>query len=618
MCQHRQRTRRAIEGASADTLIPQHATAAADTKPTIPPRPCKVRPQMKDQTTKQSDAPNFAELFAPKLLTVLREGYGFTQLRADAIAGLTVAIVALPLSMAIAIASGATPAQGLYTAIVGGFFVSLLGGSRFQIGGPAGAFIVLVAATVAQHGIEGLILATFLSGLMMALVGFLRLGTFIKFVPFPVTVGFTAGIAVIIFASQIKELFGLTLAQEPGDLLEKTTALWEARSSLTPSALGVSIATVVVILGLRRWRPRWPGMLIAVGLASAVTTVLALPIQTIGTKFGGIRSSLPVPSLPLFSMESTLAVLPAALSFTLLGAIESLLSAVVADGMTGRRHRSNCELVAQGIANIGSSLFGGFCVTGTIARTATNVRAGAHGPVAGLLHAAFLLLFMLVAAPLASYIPLAALGGVLAVVAWNMVEKSAIAILIRSGWGEAAVLGVTFFLTIFRDLTEAIVVGFALGSVLFIHRMSQTTGVATDAAFVGRDEADTAHPRDEYSESYAANPDVVIYRITGALFFGAAASIGSVLDRIQDTHKALIVDFSSVPFLDSTGANMVEGLANKAREQGVTLWLTGATRNIQRVFVIHGLKRPLVHYAATVDEALEQLRERATTDHEAA
>ena len=573
---------------------------------------------MKDHTTSQGDAARFAELFTPKLVTVLREGYGLTQLRTDTIAGLTVAIVALPLSMAIAIASGATPAQGLYTAIIGGFLVSLLGGSRFQIGGPAGAFIVLVAATVAQHGMDGLILATFLSGVMLACVGFLRLGSFIKFIPFPVTVGFTAGIAVIIFASQVKELFGLTLSDEPGELLEKIPALWQARVSVTPAALSLSLATVAVILGLRRWYPHWPGMLIAVGLAAAATALLALPVQTIGTKFGGIPSSLPAPSLPPFSMEATLAVLPAAISFSLLGAIESLLSAVVADGMTGRRHRSNCELVAQGAANIGSSMFGGFCVTGTVARTATNVRAGAHGPVAGILHALFLLLFMLIAAPLASYIPLAALAGVLAVVAWNMVEKTAIAVLVRSGWGEATVLGATFFLTIFRDLTEAIVVGFALGSVLFIHRMSQTTAIAADASFVSRDEADSAHPRGEYHEEQAANPDVVIYRITGALFFGATASIGSVLDRIQDTHKALIVDFTAVPLLDSTGANMIEGLAHRAQKQGVVLWLTGASRDIQRVFVTHGLKRPLVHYSATVDEALTEVRKGAEGDPEAA
>ncbi|PTX41329.1 SulP family sulfate permease [Gemmobacter caeni] len=573
---------------------------------------------MKDQTRQTGDTPSFAELHTPKLVTVLREGYGLPQLRADAIAGLTVAIVALPLSMAIAIASGATPAQGLYTAIVGGFLVSLLGGSRFQIGGPAGAFIVLVAATVSQHGMEGLILATFLSGLMLAAVGFLRLGTFIKFIPFPVTVGFTAGIAVIIFASQIKELFGLTLDHEPGELLEKLPALWNARASLTPAALLVSAATVAIILGLRRWQPHWPGMLIAVGVAALAAALLNLSVQTIGTKFGGIPSTLPAPSLPDLSLENIMAVLPAAISFTLLGAIESLLSAVVADGMTGRRHRSNCELVAQGAANIGSALFGGFCVTGTIARTATNVRSGAHGPVAGMLHALFILLFMLIAAPLAAYIPLAALAGVLAVVAWNMIEKPAIAILVRSGWGEATVLAATFFLTIFRDLTEAIVVGFALGSVLFIQRMSKTTAIATHTPFVGRDEADSAHPRGSYDEEVAANPEVVVYRITGALFFGATASIGSVLDRIQDSHKALIVDFSAVPFLDSTGANMIEGLAHKAHKRGVALWLTGASRDIQRVFVTHGLKRPLVQYASSTEESLAAITDASSDTREVA
>ncbi len=573
---------------------------------------------MNDSTKSQDDAHSFAELYTPKLMTVLREGYGPAQLRADAIAGLTVAIVALPLSMAIAIASGASPAQGLYTAIVGGFLVSLLGGSRFQIGGPAGAFIVLVAATVAQHGMDGLILATFLSGLMLASMGFLRLGTFIKFIPFPVTVGFTAGIAVIIFASQVKELFGLSLDHEPGALLEKLPALWNARNSLTPAALALSLGTVAMILGLRRFRPHWPGMLIAVGLAAASTVLLALPVQTIGTKFGGIPSSLPMPALPVLTLDKVLEVLPAAISFTLLGAIESLLSAVVADGMTGRRHRSNCELVAQGAANVGTALFGGFCVTGTIARTATNVRAGAHGPVAGMLHAVFLLLFMLIAAPLASFIPLAALAGVLAVVAWNMIEKPAIAILIRSGWGEATVLGATFFLTIFRDLTEAIIVGFALGSVLFIQRMSRATAVATRTPFVGRDEADTAQPRGGYDEEAAANPEVVVYRITGALFFGATASIGSVLDRIQDSHKALIIDFSAVPFLDSTGANMIEGLAHKARRRGVTLWLTGASRDIRRVFVTHGLETPLVRYAGTVEAALKAFHDGADGQSEAA
>ncbi|MBE0413530.1 SulP family inorganic anion transporter [Yoonia sp.] len=557
---------------------------------------------MNTKAKEPSNAPSFAELFTPKLVTVLREGYGLAQLRADAVAGLTVAIVALPLSMAIAIASGATPAQGLYTAIVGGFLVSLLGGSRFQIGGPAGAFIVLVASTVALHGMDGLILATLMSGMMMVAVGFLRLGTYIKFIPFPVTVGFTAGIAVIIFASQIKELLGLSLTDEPGELLEKLPALWDARASLTAAALAVSVVTVAVILGLKNWRPHWPGMLIAVAVAAGATALFGLPVETIGTKFGGIPSGLPAPALPVFTVDLALQVLPAAISFTLLGAIESLLSAVVADGMTGRRHRSNSELVAQGAANIGAALFGGFCVTGTIARTATNVRAGAHGPVAGILHAIFILLFMLVAAPLAAYIPLAALAGVLAVVAWNMIERPAISVLVRSGWGDASVLGATFFLTIFRDLTEAIIVGFALGSVLFINRMSQSAAVETETPFVGQDVADSGT---SYQETTAANPEIVVYHITGAFFFGAAASIGSVLDRIQTTHKALIVDFGAVPFLDSTGANVIEGLAHKAHRQGVRLYIAAANPDIRRALLTHGVRPPETCYTTTVADALE-------------
>lgn len=554
-----------------------------------------------------SPRPSFAELFTPKLVTVLREGYTLANLRADALSGLTVAIVALPLSMAIAIASGATPAQGLYTAAVGGFLVSLLGGSRFQIGGPAGAFIVLVSATVAQHGMDGLILATFLSGFLLAAVGFLRLGTFIKFIPFPVTVGFTAGIAVIIFASQIKDLLGLTLSgPEPGPLLQKLPVLWAALPSMEPAAVALSFGTAALIIGLKRLRPHWPGMLVAVALAAAATWMFGLHVATIGSKFGGIPSTLPAPHLPALSMAKVIEVLPAALSFTLLGAIESLLSAVVADGMTGRRHRSNCELVAQGAANVGSALFGGFCVTGTIARTATNVRSGAHGPVSGMLHAVFILIFMAVAAPLAAYIPLAALAGVLAVVAWNMIEKPAIAVLLRAGWGDVAVLAATFFLTIFRDLTEAIVVGFALGSVLFIHRMSKATAVETHMPFVGEDMADEAQPRGSYDEALAANPELVVYRITGAFFFGAAASIASVLDRIQDTHKALVVDFAAVPFLDSTGANVMEGLARKAARRGVSLFVSAANPDVRKSLLAHGVCPPAVIFAASVADALSQ------------
>jgi SulP family sulfate permease len=552
--------------------------------------------------------PSFAELFTPKLVTVFREGYRASHLRADAIAGLTVAIVALPLSMAIAIASGGTPAQGLYTAIVGGFLVSALGGSRFQIGGPAGAFIVLVAATAQAHGMDGVVLATIMAGFMLMAVGLLRLGTYIKFIPYPVTVGFTAGIAVIIFASQIKELLGLTLTEaEPGPLLEKLPVLWKSLPTLDPVTVAVAVGTIVTISGLKKVRPHWPGMLIAVGGAALATVLLTLPIATIGTRFGGIPHSLPMPVIPAFSFEKVIEVFPSAISFALLGAIESLLSAVVADGMTGRRHRSNCELVGQGVANIATGLFGGICVTGTIARTATNVRAGAHGPISGMLHSAFLLIFMLLAAPLASYIPLAALAGVLAVVSWNMAEKHAFGLLLRASRGDAAVLLATFLLTIFRDLTEAIIVGFALGSVLFIHRMSQVTAVETHTPFVAEDQADDAPDhRAAYDEAKAANPDVVVYRISGAFFFGAAASIGSVLDRISDSHRTLIVDFAAVPFIDSTAANTIAGLAQKAHRKGIAVVLTGSSAGVRRELQTHGIKEPLVRFERTIDSALKK------------
>ena len=546
-------------------------------------------------------APSTVELFTPKLVTVFREGYGAAQLRRDAIAGLTVAIVALPLSMAIAIASGATPAQGLYTAIVGGFLVSALGGSRFQIGGPAGAFIVLVAATVQAHGMDGTILATLMAGAILALIGVLRLGTFIKFIPYPVTVGFTAGIAVIIFASQIRPLLGLTLpGGEPGPLAEKLPALAGAIGTADAAAIALSLGTVAVIVALKRLRPDWPGMLIAVAGSALATTLFGLPVETIGSVFGGIPQSFPMPSLPEISLEKAQAVLPAAIAFALLGSIESLLSAVVADGMTGRRHRSNCELVAQGVANMGSALFGGICVTGTIARTATNVRAGAHGPVSGMLHAVFLLAFVLIAAPLASDIPLAALAGVLAFVAWNMVEKHAFLTLLRASRGDAAVLLATFGLTIFRDLTEAIVVGFALGSVLFIHRMSKVTAVESAVPFVAEDERDD---RPDYEET-AADRDTVVYRISGAFFFGAAASIGSVLDRIADSHRRLIVDLAGVPFIDSTAANTIESLVARAKRNGVEIVLTGASADIRRALAVHGIAAPAVTMAPTIEAAL--------------
>ncbi|TIM30474.1 MAG: SulP family inorganic anion transporter [Mesorhizobium sp.] len=560
----------------------------------------------------QPAQPTFSELFTPKLATVLREGYTSEHFKADAIAGLTVAIVALPLSMAIAIASGVSPERGLYTSIIGGFLVSALGGSRFQIGGPAGAFIVLMAATVARVGVDGLLLATMMAGVLLLVIGYLRLGTYIKFIPYPVTVGFTAGIAIIIFSGQIVELFGLKLAgKEPGPLVPKLMAIGEAAGTINLAATFVALLTIVAIALMKRWRPKWPAMLIAIGLASLVVALFSLPAETIGTRFGGIPRSLQMPAFPPISFDRIVDVLPDALAFALLGAIESLLSAVVADGMTGRRHRSNCELVAQGFANIASALFGGICTTGTIARTATNVRAGAHGPVSGMIHSALLLALMLVAAPLASYIPLAALAGVLAVVCWNMFEKQAFATLLRASRGDALVLMATFLIVIFRDLTEGIVVGFALGSILFIDRMAKSIAVEPDQGLVQDDVADRTGAASAYDSSEASDADTVVYRISGAFFFGAAATVATVLDRIADQRKNFILDCSAVPFFDSTAANVIESAAHKARRAGVRFIISGASPQTRRMLINHGVKRPLVTYAASIRDARAQLKNAA-------
>ena len=550
--------------------------------------------------------PSFTELFTPKLVTILREGYRWNDFRADAVAGLTVAIVALPLSMAIAIGSGLSPDKGLYTAIIGGFLISALGGSRFQIGGPAGAFIVLVAAIVERHGYDGLVLATMMAGLMMMAVGFLRLGTSIKYIPFPVTVGFTAGIAVIIFASQVKDLLGLEIAQEPAALLPKLWAIADGIQTMNPATVALSVLATSIILGLRRLRPQWPGLLVAVMVTAALTALFNLDVATIGVRFGGMPQMLPAPSLPSFDLAMARAVLPDAVTIALLGGIESLLSAVVADGMTGRKHRSNCELVAQGAANIAAVTFGGMCVTGAVARTATNVRAGARGPVAGILHALYILLFMLIAAPLAGYIPLACLGAVLAVVAWNMAEKDDFASLLRSSWGDASVLMATFLLTIFAGLTTAIGVGVTLGAFLFLHRMAETVDVEGGGRIVSEDVADAIGEQRTTYDPRALGGDVIVYRISGALFFGATAGVSAALDRIGERPKMFVLDFTEVPLVDSTAAKALEGFAHRLHRSGTKIYIAGTRKSVRRTLLIAGLRKPLIYYSSTVEDAVAQ------------
>jgi SulP family sulfate permease len=549
--------------------------------------------------------PGFAELYTPKLVTLLREGYRLRDLQADAIAGLTVAVVALPLSMAIAIACGLSPERGLYTAIVGGFLVSALGGSRFQIGGPAGAFIVLIFSIVERQGYDGLIIATMMAGAMMLVVGFLRWGAYIKYIPYPVTVGFTAGIATIIFASQIKELLGLDLAREPAALVPKLTALAGAIGTTQPMTVAMSILAAAIILILRRVRSNWPGILIAVALCAALTGLLHLDVATIGSRFGGVPRTLPSPALPAFGLARMWTLLPDAFAIALLGAIESLLSAVVADGMSGRRHRSNCELVAQGVANIAAPIFGGMPVTGTIARTATNVRAGARGPISGMLHALYVLLFMLIAAPLAAYIPLAALGAVLAVVAWSMAEKEEFIALVRAFGADALVLLATFLLTIFESLTLGIGVGVTLSAFLFLHRMAEAVEVREGRAAVGEDEADSSEAAMIGAEA-SPNSDLMVYKISGAFFFGATAAVSAALDRIGQYPCAFVFDFADVSLIDTTAAKALAAFVRKLRRANTRVSIAQARPAVQSALLSAGLREPDVSYVGTIVEARER------------
>jgi len=447
-------------------------------------------------------------LFVPKTVTVLRQGYGLGDFRADLIAGLTVAIVALPLAMALAIASGAKPEVGLITAVVAGFLISALGGSRFQIGGPTGAFVVIVYGVITNHGYDGLLMATLMAGGMLIVAGLARVGTLIKYIPDPVTTGFTSGIAVIILASQIKDFLGLTAEGVPAEFIPKLRALWAARDSLSLTALGLAAGCLAAILLLRRYAPKIPGFLVVTVAAAAAVALLRLPAETIGTRFGEAPSAIPLPSLGFWDWGKARAVLPSAFTIALLAGVESLLSAVVADQMTGARHRSNMELVAQGVANVASAAVGGLPATGAIARTATNVRTGARSPMAGMAHAVFILLFMLVLAPVMTFVPLAALAAILVVVALNMAEAHRFRLILGTSLGDRTVLLSTFALTVLVDLTVAIEVGMVMAAFLFMHRMAALSSVEGGGALIEEDLDDltasspTAHREAETAKAH--------------------------------------------------------------------------------------------------------------------
>lgn len=552
------------------------------------------------------DAAQYGRMFVPKLYTVLRGGYGWADLRADAIAGLTVAIVALPLAMALAIASGTTPEKGLYTAIIAGFLISALGGSRVQIGGPTAAFIPVVFVVIQKFGFGGLILCTLLAGLMLIGAGLLRLGTLMKYMPQPVITGFTAGIAVSIFSSQVKDVLGLRMESVPAEFFARWSAYARHIATTQPAAVVLAVLGLAIIIALRRWKPNWPGFLIALLVCTGVCIAFAMPAETIGSRFGSLPSSLPVFDFPHIPFERTFELLPSAFTIAFLAGVESLLSAVVADGMTGGRHRSNGELVAQGVANVGAALFGGLPATGAIARTATNIRAGGRSPVAGMLHAVFLLVFMLLLTPWMRYVPLAALAAVLLVVAWNMSEYQHFRHTMSAPKGDRLVLLLTFFLTVFFDLTIAIEAGIVTAAFVFMFRMADAFEVSSGIKLIDENGDDRTGGADPTQR--ARLPEgVEAFQISGPLFFGAASRLDELLDQFFEPPKVFILRMRLVPIIDASGVHALKTLFDRCRRRGIVLIISGLQAQPRQVVRKMGLdlREGELHFVADFESALQ-------------
>jgi len=534
------------------------------------------------------------------LRTYSRQDFG-----ADLLAGFTVGLVALPLAMAFGIASGVTPQAGLYTAIIAGGLISALGGSRMQIGGPTGAFVVIVAGIVAKFGVAGLALVTMMAGAMLIVMGLTGLGSAVKFIPRPVTIGFTNGIALLIASTQIKDFLGLKIGDVPSAFIPRMAVLIGHLGTLDWRAAGLSLATLAVIIFLPRITRRIPGSILALLGCTIFVALFHVPIETIGSKFGGIPAGFPKLSIPAFKLDQVLLLFPSAMTVALLAAVESLLSAVVADSMSGTRHNSNMELVAQGIANLASPLFGGIPATGAIARTATNIRAGARTPVSGVIHALTLLMVLVIAAPLARYIPLATLAAVLFVVAYNMGEWREIGTILRLSPADIAVWAATFALTVLADLTVAVEVGMVLAALLYIYRISQTTTVAPVTEEYIRD--GRAHVlQDKQLPSY-----VSILRIHGPFLFGTTEKLAEATADLGAFPAVVIVRLRNMTALDATGLHALEVFANRLRKSGRTLLLCGArdqpAQLLQKAdFIEHiGRENVLPHVEAALQRARE-------------
>jgi SulP family sulfate permease len=505
----------------------------------------------------------------PKSILAFR-AYNSQMFLHDVLAGLTVGLVALPLAMAFGIASGVTPQAGLYTAVVAGFLISALGGSRTQIGGPTGAFVVIVAGIVARFGMSGLAMVTLMAGILLLGMGLTGLGAAVRFIPRMVVIGFTNGIAILIASTQIKDFFGLRTAAVPSEFLPRIKLLVEHAASLNLAALGLGLGTLGIILILPRFTKRVPASIVALLVCTGVSVAFHLPVETIGTKFGGIPSGFPPFAIPDFHSEHILPLIPSAFTVALLAALESMLSAVVADGMTGDRHNSNVELAAQGIANILSPLFGGIPATGAIARTATNIRAGARSPMAGMVASITLLLILLVAAPLASYIPLCTLAAVLFVVAYNMGEWREIGGILEMDFAAISVWLVTFGLTVFADLTVAVGVGMSLAALVYIYRVADTTTVSPVTDEYIRDGLP------HVLQGRIVPPYVTLLRIHGPFLFGTTEKLVEATINLEAFEPVVILRLRNMTAVDATGIHAIEVFAKRLRESGRTLLLCGA------------------------------------------
>lgn len=513
------------------------------------------------------------ERFIPVFFEVIKN-YSSASFKKDLFAGITVGIVAIPLALAFAIASGATPSQGIFTAVIAGFFISFLGGSRYQIGGPTGAFVIIIYGIIAQHGYDGLLIATIMAGIILIFLGIARVGSFIKFIPYPVTTGFTAGIGVVIFSSQIKDFLGLTYKETSPEFIDKWISIFSNLSTINISSAAIGICTVAIILVIRKMSTNMPSHVVAIVISTALCFFLGLNAETIGDRFGTINAVFPSFTVPEVTIEKIRALFPAAITIALLAGIESLLSAVVADGMTGSHHKSNTELVGQGVANILSGFFGCIPATGAIARTATNVIAGGVTPLSGMIHAVFLCLFILFFSFLIEIIPMAALAGVLLVVSVDMMGIKNMANLLSSPKSDVVVLLTTFILTIIIDLTAAVQVGVVLAALLFMKRMSDVTSMGK----INFDASEkTAH--DIADPDATSNKDipegVEVYEINGPFFFGVADMLINTLEHIGKTPKVFILRMRNVPAIDATGEHALENFYNTCKKAGTQLVLSG-------------------------------------------